>query len=72
MCCALPVFAEAGSSPLPEQSAIGFMLTRNVFYKLHGHDTVEWLHLPNEDRVRFRSWLITEIILLRVVAPLQD
>ena len=36
------------------------------------HDTVEWLHLPNEDRVRFRSWLIAEISLLRVVDPLQD
>ena len=36
------------------------------------HDTVEWLHLPNEHRVRFRSWLITEITLLRVIAPLQD
>ena len=36
------------------------------------HDTAEWLHLPNEDRVRFRSWLIIENILFRVVAPLQD
>ena len=36
------------------------------------HDTVEWLHLPNEDRVRFRSWLTTEITLPRVIAPLRD
>ena len=36
------------------------------------YDTVEWLHRPNDDRFRFRSSLITEITLLRVVDPLQD
>ena len=36
------------------------------------HDMVEWLHLPNEHRVRFRSWSIAEITLLRVADPLQD
>ena len=46
--------------------AIRNMLYVNLRRLLHvarlRHDTVEWLHLPNEDRVRFRSWLITEII----------
>ena len=36
------------------------------------YDTVEWLHRSNDDRFHFRSSLITEITLLRVVGPLQD
>ena len=55
MCCALPVFAEAGSSPLPEQSAIGFMLTLNVFYKLHGFVMTRWNGSTYQTKIAFAS-----------------
>ena len=32
-------------------------------------DTFEWIHRPNQDRFRFRAWLIYEINLLRVIGP---
>ena len=32
-------------------------------------DTFEWIHRPNEDRFRFRAWLIYEINLLRIIGP---
>ena len=55
MCCALPVFAEAGSSPLPEQSAIGFMLTLNVFYKLQGFVMTRWNGSTYQTKIAFAS-----------------
>ena len=59
MCCVLPVFAEAGSSPLREQFSTSSMLTPAAFYVLHSFDTILFMLIP-------------EITLLRVVDPLQD
>ena len=36
------------------------------------HDTVEWLHRSNEDRFRLGSWLIDDINLCRIIAPLES
>ena len=36
------------------------------------HDTTEWLHRPNEDRFRVRSWLIAELRLCRLANPIHQ
>ena len=36
------------------------------------HDTVEWLHRSNEDRFRLGSWLIDDINLCLIIAPLES
>ena len=36
------------------------------------HDAVEWLHRSDEDRFRLGSWLIVDINLCRVIAPLDS
>ena len=53
MCCVLPVFAEAGSSPLRGQFSTSSMLTPAAFYVLHSFDTIPWnglFRLFNSDR----------------------
>ena len=36
------------------------------------HDAVEWLHRSDEDRFRLGSWLIDDINLCRITAPLDS
>ena len=74
MCCALPPFAEAGLTPLKRAVFDQFYVSTHRLLRVAQlrYDTVEWLHRPNDDRFRFRSSLIPEITLLRVVDPLQD
>ena len=35
-------------------------------------DTFEWIHRSYEDRFRFRSWLIYEINLRRIIGRVQE